>query len=104
MRRMGLAVSVTLAGCLLGANPAASQHPGPNGGTDTIVTEKGIVGTISKDGKGFLSSEDHKSFSIINADMAKGYAGHKVSLTGKVNVEKDEIKILSIKDIAEPKK
>ena len=54
-------------------------------------------GTISSDGRIFTSNADQKSWSIANIDSVKGHEGSKVNLKGRIDLDKNEIQVLSVK-------
>jgi hypothetical protein len=56
-----------------------------------------ITGTISDDGKMFVSDKDGKSWTISNPDAVKGHEGHHVILQAQVNADKGEVHVMSLK-------
>jgi pentapeptide MXKDX repeat protein len=56
-----------------------------------------VRGTISDDGKTFVSDKDSKSWTIINPDSVKGHEGHHVILTANVDADKSAVNVVSLK-------
>jgi len=57
---------------------------------------RSLSGTISDDGKAFKSSEDNKSWAIVNPDAVKGHEGHKVTVSAHVYPDKNSIHVMSL--------
>jgi hypothetical protein len=73
-----------------------SQQP-DTGKSGTSMKAVSITGTISDDGKMFVSDEDGKSWTISNPDAVKGHEGHHVILQAQVNADKGEVHVMSLK-------
>jgi len=56
-----------------------------------------VTGTVSADGKTFVSDKDGKSWTITNPDAVKGHEGHHVTLTAHVDADKNEVHVTSLK-------
>ncbi len=56
-----------------------------------------VKGTISDDGKVFVSDKDSKNWNITNPDSVKGHEGHHVVLTALVDADKSEVQVMSLK-------
>ena len=56
-----------------------------------------VKGKISDDGKSFVSEKDSKNWNISNPDVVKGHEGHRVILTALVDVNKNEVQVMSLK-------
>ena len=56
-----------------------------------------ITGTISDDGKMFVSDKDSKSWTITNPEAVKGHEGHHVVLTAHAYADKGEVHVMSLK-------
>ena len=56
-----------------------------------------VTGTISEDGKTFVSDKDSKSWTIQNPDAVKGHETHHVTLTAHVYADKMEVHVMSLK-------
>jgi len=56
-----------------------------------------VTGTVSADGKTFVSDKDSKSWTIANPDAVKGHEGHHVTLTAHVDADKNEVHVMSLK-------
>lgn len=65
--------------------------------TDTTMKASTIMGTISDDGKTFVSDKDSKTWTIANPDAVKGHEGHHVALKAHVDAGKDEVDVVSLK-------
>ena len=73
-----------------------SQQP-DTGKSGTSMKAVSITGTISDDGKMFVSDKDGKSWTISNPDAVKGHEGHHVTLQAQVNADKSEVHVMSLK-------
>jgi hypothetical protein len=56
-----------------------------------------VTGTISDDGKMFVSDKDSKSWTISNPAAVKGHEGHHVTLQAQVDTDKNEVHVVSLK-------
>jgi hypothetical protein len=56
-----------------------------------------ITGMISLDEKSFIAESDLKIWTVANPDVLKGHAGHRVSITAKVDAAKDRVTVRSIR-------
>ena len=56
-----------------------------------------VKGTISEDGKSFVSDSDGKSWTIANPDAVKGHEGHHVELKGSTDSGTSQIQVSSVK-------
>ena len=65
--------------------------------TDTTMKASTIMGTISDDGKTFVSDKDSKTWTIANPDAVKGHEGHHVALKAHVDSSKNEVDVVSLK-------
>src|SRR5580658_976515 len=63
----------------------------------TSMKAVSIAGTISDDGKMFVSDKDGKSWTISNPDAVKGHEGHHVILQAHVDADKSEVHVVSLK-------
>ena len=73
-----------------------SQQP-DNSKSGTSMKAVSITGTISDDGKMFVSDKDGKSWTISNPDAVKGHEGHHVTLQAHVDANKNEVHVVSLK-------
>lgn len=70
---------------------------------DTTKAEKAsakavsLSGTISADGKTFVSSKDNKSWTVSNPEALKGHEGQQATLKAHVDEAKNEIHVISVK-------
>jgi hypothetical protein len=74
-----------------GAQPPDASKSG------TSMKSVSITGTISDDGKTFVSDEDSKSWRISNPDAVKGHEGHHVILQAGVDADKSQLHVMSLK-------
>jgi hypothetical protein len=77
------------------AQYGAQQPDASKSGTSMKAVS--IVGTISDDGKMFVSDKEGKSWTISNPDAVKGHEGHHVILQAQVNADKGEVHVMSLK-------
>lgn len=56
-----------------------------------------VMGTISADGKAFVSDKDKKTWTISNPDAVKGHEGHHVVLKGHLKPDTNEVEVVSLK-------
>jgi hypothetical protein len=73
-----------------------SQQP-DTGKSGTSMKAVSITGTISDDGKMFVSDKDGKNWTISNPDAVKGHEGHHVTLQAQVIADKSEVHVMSLK-------
>ena len=73
-----------------------AQQP-DNGKSGTSMKAVSVTGTISDDGKMFVSDKDSKSWTISNPDAVKGHEGHHVTLQAHVDADKNEVHVVSLK-------
>jgi hypothetical protein len=64
---------------------------------DTAAKSVSLTGKISDDGKTFVNDADSKSWTISNPDAVKGHEGHHVVVKGKVDADKGEVNVVSLK-------
>ena len=96
-----LASSVLMAQTAL---PQQSNGPGKHNITDSAKMPTSAIrkvsGTISIDGKTFVSDEDNTPFTVSNPAALKGYEGRQVTVKAQINTAKNLIHIVSIKKAA----
>jgi hypothetical protein len=73
-----------------------AQQP-DTGKSGTSMKAVSITGTISDDGKMFVSDKDGKSWTISNPDTVKGHEGHHVILQAQVDADKSQVHVMSLK-------
>jgi hypothetical protein len=56
-----------------------------------------ISGKVSDDGKMFVSDKDNKSWTISNPQALKGHEGHHVTVKARLDADKNEIHVTSVK-------
>jgi len=64
---------------------------------DAAAKSVSLTGKISDDGKTFVNDADSKSWTISNPDAVKGHEGHHVVVKGKVDADKGEVNVVSLK-------
>ena len=65
--------------------------------SSTSMKAVSVTGKISDDGKTFVSDKDSKNWTISNPDAVKGHEGHHVTLQAHVDVDKNEVNVVSLK-------
>jgi hypothetical protein len=93
---MIISFALTLLMSVVALAQYGSQQP-DTGKSGTSMKAVSITGTISDDGKMFVSDEDGKSWTISNPDAVKGHEGHHVTLQAQVNADKSEVHVMSLK-------
>jgi hypothetical protein len=56
-----------------------------------------ISGKVSDDGRMFVSDKDNKSWTISNPQALKGHEGHHVTVKARLDADKNEIHVTSVK-------
>ncbi len=93
---MIISFALTLLMSVVAQAQYGSQQP-DTGKSGTSMKAVSITGTISDDGKMFVSDKDGKSWTISNPDAVKGHEGHHVILQVQVNADKSEVHVMSLK-------
>ena len=62
-----------------------------------------MTGTISSDGKSFVSDKDNKSWTIDNPEAVKGHQGHHVSVNANEDSATDTLHVNSVKMLGKSK-
>jgi hypothetical protein len=93
---MIISFALTLLMSVVALAQYGSQQP-DTGKSGTSMKAVSITGTISDDGKMFVSDKDGKSWTISNPDAVKGHEGHHVILQAQVNANKSEVHVMSLK-------
>jgi hypothetical protein len=75
--------------------PEPKPEPKPGKKLGTVGVH--VTGKISDDGKTFVSDTDSKSWTIANPEAMKGHEGHHVTLTVRVDADKNEVHVTSLK-------
>ena len=79
----------------------STQNNSRMGQSDTMKQghsgKASVKGTISDDGKSFVSDADGKSWTIANPDAVKGHEGHHVELKGSTDATSGQIQVASVK-------
>jgi hypothetical protein len=69
--------------------------------SDTRTQAMNVPGKISQDGETFVSDADGKTWTIANPEAIKGHEGHHVVLQAKIDVGKNEVRVLAVKMLKE---
>ena len=93
---MIISFALTLLMSVVALAQYGSQQP-DTGKSGTSMKAVSITGTISDDGKMFVSDKDGKNWTISNPDAVKGHEGHHVILQAQVNADKSEVHVMSLK-------
>jgi hypothetical protein len=93
---MIISFAMTLLMSVVALAQYGAQQP-DTGKSGTSMKAVSITGTISDDGKMFVSDKDGKSWTISNPDAVKGHEGHHVILQAQVNADKGEVHVMSLK-------
>jgi hypothetical protein len=93
---MIISFALTLLMSVVALAQYGSQQP-DTGKSGTSMKAVSITGTISDDGKMFVSDKDGKSWTISNPDAVKGHEGHHVILQAQVDADKGEVHVMSLK-------
>ena len=62
-----------------------------------------MTGTVSSDGKMFITDKDNKSWKIDNPDEVKAHQGHHVSVNANEDASNDTLHINSVKMLGKGK-
>ena len=73
-----------------------AQQP-DNSKSSVSMKAVSITGTISDDGKMFVSDKDSKSWTISNPAAVKGHEGHHVTLQAQVDADNNAVHVVSLK-------
>jgi len=81
------------------AQDPAQQNSDPmkQGSPSPSAKSTSVKGTISEDGKTFVSDADGKSWTIANPAAVKGHEGHHVELKGGADASAGQIQVTSVK-------
>jgi hypothetical protein len=93
-----MTISFVLA--LLMSAVAVAQYgaqPPDNSKSSMSMKAVSVTGTISDDGKMFVSDKDNKSWTISNPAAVKGHEGHHVILRAQVDADKNAVHVVSLK-------
>jgi hypothetical protein len=93
---MIISFALTLLMSVVALAQYGSQQP-DTGKSGTSMKTVSITGTISDDGKMFVSDKDGKSWTISNPDAVKGHEGHHVILQAQVDADKSQVHVMSLK-------
>jgi hypothetical protein len=93
---MIISFAMTLLMSVVALAQYGAQQP-DTGKSGTSMKAVSITGTISDDGKMFVSDKDGKSWTISNPDTVKGHEGHHVILQAQVDADKSQVHVMSLK-------
>jgi hypothetical protein len=88
-----LAIVLLLSSCCVAQEKAAAAKASDSQRAAKILV---VSGRVSNDGRTLLTDLDSE-WKIANADMLKGQQGHLVRVRCYVDMEKNQIQILSVK-------
>jgi hypothetical protein len=94
-----LSIFLALPLIALAQDPAQSNSDPMKQSPSTAPKSTSVKGTISEDGKSFVSDADGKSWTIANPDAVKGHEGHHVQLTGSADASSGQIEVTAVKVI-----
>jgi len=85
--------------------PANAQKDKTDKNTTTATTGKTMTvrGTVSSDGKMFISEKDNKSWKIDNPEEVKAHEGQHVSVAANEDPSSDTIHVNSVKMLGKSK-
>jgi len=92
-----LSIFLALPLMALAQDPAQSNSDPMKQSPSTAPKSTSVKGTISEDGKSFVSDADGKSWTIANPDAVKGHEGHHVELKGSADATTNQIQVSSVK-------
>jgi hypothetical protein len=78
----------------------SSQKSDKNSTSSKTMT---MAGTVSNDGKMFVSDKDSKSWKVDNPDSLKGHEGHHVSVNASEDPASDTLHVNSVKMLGKSK-
>jgi hypothetical protein len=78
-------------------NSNNNSDPMKQGSPSTAAKTTSVKGTVSEDGKTFVSDADGKSWTIANPDAVKGHEGHHVQVTGTADSGTSQLQVTSVK-------
>ena len=95
MKRLMLLVCAAFFALSTLALAQETTKPAPS--TTKSMKAVSVTGTISADGKTFVSDQDKKSWTITNPEAVKGHEGHHVVLKAHVSRDTNEVDVVSLK-------
>lgn len=97
--------SVMVLASLGGWAQTSSQKSQKSTSTTTTTSTKAMnmAGTVSSDGKMFVTDKDNKSWKIDNPDEVKAHEGHHVSVNATEDAATDTLHVNSVKMLGKTK-
>ena len=80
-----------------------SSQKSDKNSTSTSGKTMTMAGTVSDDGKMFVSDKDSKSWKVDNPDTLKGHEGHHVSVNASEDPASDTLHVNSVKMLGKGK-
>lgn len=87
----------------LGSWAQTSSQKSDKSSTSTSGKTMTITGTVSNDGKMFVSDKDNKSWKVDNPDALKAHDGHHVSVSASEDPASDTLHVNSVKMLGKAK-
>jgi hypothetical protein len=87
----------------LGSWAQTSSQKSDKNSTSTSGKTMTMAGTVSNDGKMFVSDKDSKSWKVDNPDTLKGHEGHHVSVNASEDPASDTLHVNSVKMLGKNK-
>jgi hypothetical protein len=87
----------------LGSWAQTSSQKSDKNSTSTSGKTMTMAGTVSNDGKMFVSDKDSKSWKVDNPDSLKGHGGHHVSVNASEDPASDTLHVNSVKMLGKNK-
>jgi membrane protein implicated in regulation of membrane protease activity len=87
----------------LGSWAQTSSQKSDKNSTSTSGKRMTMAGTVSNDGKMFVSDKDSKSWKVDNPDSLKGHEGHHVSVNASEDPASDTLHVNSVKMLGKNK-
>jgi len=81
----------------------SSSQKNDKSSTTTSAKAMNMTGTVSSDGKTFISAKDNKSWTIDNPETVKAHEGHRVSVNAKEDPSTDTLHVNSMKMLGKSK-
>lgn len=87
----------------LGGWAQTSSQKSEKGSTATSAKTMTMTGTVSSDGKMFVSDKDNKSWNVDNPEALKAHEGHHVSVTANEDAATDKLHVDAVKMLGKTK-
>jgi membrane protein implicated in regulation of membrane protease activity len=103
MKKILIMVFSVMVFASLGSWAQTSSQKSDKNSTSTSGKTMTITGTVSNDGKMFVSDKDNKSWKVDNPDTLKGHDGHHVSVNASEDPASDTLHVNSVKVLGKNK-